>query len=140
MKRQHILLFSDHRRAAAELPVQAGDDYRLTYCANDNRDVDRIERVQQPFDWVLIDAAAMGGDQKEFFRSLRAMGLLFSKGSDHGCAMLPCGVEWDERGTLYLRCARRRATGGGSGCRREESDDDSAAFTFEYHAPMERTG
>ncbi|MFZ0468443.1 MAG: hypothetical protein WAL92_05940 [Thiogranum sp.] len=140
MKQQHILLLGDHRRPAVELPVRAGDDYQLTYCASDNRDVDVIERVQQRFDWVLIDGASMGGDQMEFFRSLRAIGLLLSEGADSHCNNLSCKVEWDSSGTLQLHCGRRRAAGGAPKRGSGNNGEELSGFVFEYHAPMERTG
>jgi len=138
MKQQHILLLGDHRRPAVELPVRAGDDYRLTCCASDNRSIDVIERIPQRFDWVLIDGASMGGDQMEFFRSLRAIGLLLSEGADSHCNNLSCKVEWDSSGTLQLHCGRRPAAAlkRGPGNNAEEL----SGFVFEYHAPMERTG
>lgn len=140
MKQQHILLLGDHRRPAVELPVRAGGNHRLTYCGSDNRRIDVFERIQQRFDWVLIDGASMGGDQMDFFRSLRAIGLLLSEGADSHCNNLSCKVEWDSSGTLQLHCGRRRAGGDALKCRSGNNGEELSGFVFEYHAPMERTG
>lgn len=140
MKQQHILLFSDRRPSAAELPVRAGDGCRLTYCASDGRNIERVERLQKRFDWVLIDGAALGGDKKEFFQSLRAMGFLMSPEGASPCDAVRCRVEWDANGTLQLRCAGRRALGAFSGCPHAGVDVETPGLVFEYHAPMERTG
>jgi hypothetical protein len=140
MKEQHILLFSDHRRPVAELPVRPDDRYRLTYCASDNRDANAIDSMQQRFDWILIDGAEMGGDQKEFFRLLRAIGLLLSERGTGYCSGLLCQVEWNQSGVLQLRCSRRHALGGEGRSPSADLDTDIGSFTFEYHAPMEKTG
>jgi hypothetical protein len=140
MKQQHILLFSDQRRPVAELPVRPDDRYRLTYCASDNRDANGIDSMQQRFDWILIDGAEMGGDQKEFFQLLRAIGLLLSERRPGYCPGLLCHVEWDQRGVLQLRCSRRHAHGGDGKSPGVDPAAEVGSFTFEYHAPMERTG
>lgn len=137
MKQQRILLFSDHRRPAEELPLPPDHRYRLTYCASDSHGVNAaIERVQQRFDWVLIDGAAMGGDQTEFFQSLRAIGFLLSEGNMDA----PCRVEWDANGVLQLCCGKKNAARGAPVRRPAATDREGEGFVFEYHAPMERTG
>jgi hypothetical protein len=137
MKQKHILLFSDDRRSAADLPLPPGHRYRLTYCGGDNHSVSNaIERSQRRYDWILIDGAALSGDQTEFFQSLRAIGFLLSG----GCVDSPCKVEWDANGVLQLRCRKMNAVlaaAGGSPGAAYEGDE---GFVFEYHAPMESTG
>ncbi len=140
MKEQHILLFSDHRRPASELPVRPEDRYRLTYCASDNRSAEVIESLRQRFDWILIDGAQMGGDQKEFFQLLRAIGFLLSDGSPGQCSNRLCSVEWDTNGVLQLRCSRRQTPGGDRNPQGIDAAAETGSFTFEYHAPMGRTG
>jgi hypothetical protein len=140
MKQQHILLFSDRRPSAVELPVLVGDGCRLTYCASDDRNIARIEQLQNRFDWVLVDGAALGGEKKEFFRSLRAMGLLMSPDGAPPCDAVRCRVEWDANGTLQLRCAGRRGLGPFAGCRNADIGAETPGLVFEYHAPMKRTG
>jgi hypothetical protein len=140
MKEQHILLFSDQRRPAAELPVRPDDRYRLTYCASDNRNADVIDTLQQRYDWILIDGAELGGDQKEFFQLLRAIGLLLSEGRPGYCPGLLCRVEWDTNGILQLRCSRQQAAVRERKPQGADAAAEAGSFTFEYHAPMERTG
>lgn len=140
MKEQHILLFSDHRRLAADLPVRPDDRYRLTYCASNDRNTDVIKTLQQRFDWILIDGAEMGGDQKEFFQLLRAIGLLLSEGGGGSCPDLLCRVEWGPNGVLQLHCGGRQACGGNGSLQNLDAAAETGSFTFEYHAPMERTG
>ena len=99
MKNKHILLLSDHRRAETDLPLRARDRYRFTHCTCDAaRTVDVVDQLQTRYDWILIDGAMMGGDQREFVRSLRAMGHLLSEGSDSCCHAQSCSVEWDANG------------------------------------------
>ena len=140
MKEQHILFFSDHQRPAAELPVPLDDRYRLTYCASDNRSADGTGILQQRFDWILIDGAEIGGDQTEFFQSLRAIGLLLSERRPGYCAGLQCRVEWDKNGILQLRCSRQHASAAERRPQNADAAADAASFIFEYQAPMERTG
>jgi len=137
MRQHRILLFSDHRRPADELPLPPDHCFRLTYCAGDSHGVNAaIERVQQRFDWVLIDGAAMGGEKTEFFQSLRAIGFLLSGGGMDAS----CRVEWDANGILQLHCGRKNAASGAPLRRSEATHREGEGFVFEYLAPMERTG
>lgn len=141
MKQPHILLFSDHRRSAAELPLPSDDRYTLTCCTGDSHGVDAaIERIQNRFDWILIDGATMGGDQTEFFQSLRAIGFLLSEGDAGSCQPASCRVEWDANGTLQLCCKRRTAVRSQRKPLPTGPNEEGDGFIFEYHAPMERTG
>ena len=141
MKNKHILLLSDHRRAETDLPLCARDRYRFTHCTSDAaRTVDVVDQLQARYDWILIDGAMMGGDQREFVRSLRAMGHLLSEGSDSCCHAQSCSVEWDANGTLQLRCAGRMSAGHERRHQPDSSESQLPGFVFEYHAPMKRTG
>jgi len=142
MKTQCILVFSDHRRLAAELPLPPDDRYSFTCCASDSHSIDAaVERIhQQRFDWILIDGAAMGGNQKEFVQSLRAIGLLLSEGVVDSGRNSVCKVEWDANGTLHLCCCRKIAACGEPGIEVAGPNLEIDGFVFEYHAPMERTG
>lgn len=137
MKQQHILLFSDHQRPAAELPLRRGDRYRLTHCARDVQGIDALKGIQQRFDWILFDGAWMDGDQMEIVRSLCTMGLLFPESARGGCNSQSCRVEWDANGVLQLHCGQ---AGGRAGLQSQRCDSDAEGFIFEYHAPMKRTG
>lgn len=137
MKQQHILLFSDHPRATAELPLRRDARYQLTHCARGDREVDVIDRVQQRFDWILVDGALMDGDQTEFVETLRAMGLLFRDRGGGECNHHSCKVEWDTNGILQLHCSKRASC---AGFQSDRHGYDTDGFVFEYHAPMKRTG
>ena len=141
MKNGHILLLSDRQRAETELPLRPGARYRFTHCTSDAaRTVGDVVQLQPGYDWVLIDAAMLGGDQREFVQSLRAMGHLLSEGADSSCRHGSCSLEWDANGTLQLRCAGRRPVRNEPGCRTDLMESQLPGFIFEYHAPMKRTG
>ncbi len=137
MKQQRILVLSQRPRAESDLPLAPRGGCRVTYCSGDSHDISAaIERIQQPVDWVLIDGAGMGGDEKEFLQSLRAIGVLFAEGGRPA----PCRVQWNANGVLELCCGRKIAAGAGEGGGSVTPDEALDAFVFEYHAPMERTG
>lgn len=137
MKQQRILLFSDHQRPAAELPLRRGARYQLTHCARGDQGIDALDSIQQRFDWILFDGALMDGDQKEIVQSLRAMGLLFPESGRPGCNRKSCKVEWDSNGILQLHCSRQREC---VALQPDRQGDEADGFIFEYHAPMKRTG
>ena len=137
MKQQRILLFSDHHRPAAELPLRRGARYQLTHCARGGQGIDALNKMQQRFDWILLDGALMDGDQKEMVRSLRAMGLLMPESGEGGCSIPSCKVEWDANGVLQLHCSRQAVC---ANLRSDRYGDNAEGFIFEYHAPMKRTG
>jgi len=141
VKQRHILLLSDHRPTATELPLCQGGRYRFTHCTSDAvRSAEIGPGVQSRYDWILIDGAMMGGDEKEFLQSLRAMGHLLSEGAGDCYQSGGCSLEWDANGTLQLRCAGRRLMRPARGCRTDRAEVELPGFTFEYHAPMKRTG
>jgi hypothetical protein len=137
---QHILLFSGHPRPSVELPVVADGRYRIVYCASDDRGADVIEALQQRVDWVLIDGAEMGGNQKEFFQLLRAIGFLLSERESGRCQGVRCHVEWNANGVLQLRCSRPPVRRHDDTPVRVDPAADVGSYTFEYHAPMHKTG
>ncbi len=137
MKQQRILVCSDQRQSAAELPLRRGDRYRLTHCARDDQGIDVTGRMQQRYDWILFEGALMDGDQMELVRSLRAMGLLFPESGRGGCNYRSCRVEWSPNGILELHCGRR---GGCGDTPPDRPDKEAEGYVFEYHAPMKRTG
>lgn len=140
MQAQHILLFSDHPRPSGDLPVVAGGRYRVIYCASDDRGADVIEALQQRVDWLLIDGAEMGGNQKEFFQLLRAIGFLLSERESGRCQDIRCHVEWDANGVLQLHCSRLPVNRHDATATRLDPAADVGSYIFEYHAPMHKTG
>jgi|GEM_PF-2987094 len=137
MKQQHILLFSDHRRPAAELPLRRSARYQLTHCVRGDQGIGAIDRMQPRYDWILLDGALMDGDQMEFVRSLDTMGLLFPEDARGVCNRQSCKVEWDANGILQLHCSRR---GECAGVKTAGPGVDTESFIFEYYAPMKGTG
>jgi hypothetical protein len=141
VKNRHILLLSDRRRAETDLPLRSGGRYRFTHCTSDAAcTVGEVDQLQPSYDWILIDAAMLGVDKREFVQSLRAMGHLLSEGADSRCQHGSCSVEWDSNGTLQLRCGGRGRAGQVPGGRMDVSEPQLPGFVFEYHAPMKRTG
>lgn len=141
MKSRHILLLSDHRQAEDALPLRSGGRYRFTHCTSDAaRTGDVAERLQPPYDWILVDGAMMGRDEREFFQSLRAMGRLLSEGAGSCYQGGACSLEWDSNGILQLRCAGRQPVSDAPRRQLDGATVELPGFTFEYHAPMKRTG
>jgi hypothetical protein len=141
VKNRHILLLSDRRRAETDLPLCSGGRYRFTHCTSDAAcTVGEVDQLQPSYDWILIDAAMLGGDKREFVQSLRAMGHLLSEGADSRFRHGSCSVEWDANGTLQLRCRGRGPISNEPRSCMDVTEPQPPGFIFEYHAPMKRTG
>ena len=111
--------------------------YQFTYCARDNRS-GVFPKDAPGYDWVLIKGEALAGDKKDLIQSLDAMGSLADEPQLR--LMQRCGVEWQQDGTLQLRCCMQSSDRPPHPVQEAQPDQYDQGYVFEFHAPVKRTG
>lgn len=133
-KQGQILVIGCTERAEALIRDSQGDRYRFTCCAGDNHTGTSTGQTGRHYDWIVINGEALGGDETELIRSLRAMGFFSRTGGQR------CGVEWLPDGTLELHCCAQASMRGLRALTGQYLESGIGDLVFEYHAPVKRTG
>lgn len=130
-----ILVVGDTDEAAALFGRRETTGYRFSRCAEGNDMATSLCQPGRRYDWILVDAASLDGDQKDLIQSLRVTGSFISGGTHREGRS--CGVEWLADGSLQMNCCMRTPMRKSCGSSQwGPAEDDSVVF--EYQAPVKR--
>lgn len=131
----HILVIGDAGEASALFGSRGMTGIRFSRCAGSNDMVTMLRQPGRRYDWILVNAASLDGDETELIRSLRATGFLTTV--TEPAAQRKCGVEWLSDGRLQMHCCMQNPER--KPCARSQYRPTEAdSVVFEYQAPVKR--
>jgi len=130
-----VLVVGDTEEAAALFGHRETGRIRFSRCVKGNDMATALRQSGRRYDWILVNAASFGGDEKDLIQSLHATGSFISGG--YCRAGQSCGVEWLADGSLQMHCCmqnplRKPCASSQSGMPERDS------VVFEYQAPIKR--
>ncbi|VAW75596.1 hypothetical protein MNBD_GAMMA15-21 [hydrothermal vent metagenome] len=135
MDKTNILVVGDEDEAAALLDKRGTTGIRFSRYTRDNDKTTVFRQPGRRYDWLLVNVASFGADEKDLIQSLRATGFFIPTGSQR--QRRSCGVEWLADGSMQMHCCMQSSAQESCGSSQNNFVGDDSVV-FEFQAPVKR--
>ncbi|MFQ5487096.1 MAG: hypothetical protein ACE5ET_01460 [Gammaproteobacteria bacterium] len=144
----NILVVGKRQGLAALLHALSEQSFQgITHLADGTQAIAELSQGIRRYNWVILEDQAIQGGGMDAAAVVRAMGSSSDAppggaipgkqqwSRSHAVQPRRCGVEWDNKGVLQLRCCLQQTLMEG---RPDRLHELTPGFIFEYHAPCRK--